>query len=587
MPTLNALLDAVNNKSLPQPDKKSCWVEASDRISVHAKGIRPKFESTRKRNSSSNRTNISAGVVTPANYEKRYQYLFDDYILNRHPNENPEHYNWRLSTFPLISQEIYLNAKEQIIGAIFQQNQYGVKANDPGDQEYLDSIQFIDFIKDKAPEEIFTDPNCLFVVVEGHFGEFDSTEIANPIIEIAESRHIMYYKPREAVVFEGREKHEGKKIIYFVDINWCVKLIETKNGNRNSFEVLSYYEHGFGELPVVENNTNFFQKYVSWADMLARNISDDEVIAKNASYPIRQVVEPVCPTCLGSKVVPVPCKDDSGMTEGCTDQCGQCGGRGTISINPGDTFVVPERDRNDSRPIEDYVKYINPDISINDFSYKRWKEIYDFGMRSMHMRYTEEAQSGVAKAIDREQLYLLITNVRNTIYRIAEKLLRYIIAYRTVLPIDGIEQNKSKEYTIHLPTQFQIKTEYDLQQEYTDLITKGADITVRLAKLNEYMYKVYQGDTLALKKYEAIKSFDWLFGMTDSELNTRKILGSAQINDFIRHDRATFILNKLILEKGPSWVIEMPTQTVVEAMENSIKEYLVVKTDALPDAKLI
>lgn len=553
------ILDAINQKKLSQPAEKSRWVEVSDRISVHAKGIRPAFRSPRK---------SKGGYIQPASFDGRYKYLFDDYILNRHPNEAEEHYNWRLSTFPLIAQEIYLNAKGQILGAIFQTSQYTLESNEQADNDYLDSIEFDKWFTNLLPEFIFTDPFGLIAVVEGHNAEFSQNVKATPIIEMVESRFIMAYEKNESLIFQASERLNGKRVIYYLDRNWSVKLIETSK--KDEYEYLSGYQHGMGVLPVVKNEEAFFQSFVSWADMLGRNISDDEVIAKNASYPIREITAPKCPTCQGSCKITKACEptENNGYSGIESIDCSECGGKGTISINPGDTLYTVEKN-NDIGPQRDRVKYYNPDISINDFSFKRWQKIYEFGMRSMHMKHTEEAQSGTAKAIDREQLYFLISNVKNKLFEIGRDTLKLLISYlRTTTPakVTGINEDA--------PQQFQIKTEYDIQEEYTDLVSKGASLMVRRAKVDEYMYKAFNGNSVALRKYEIQKRWDFLYEMTDTELQSRLLLGSAKASDFVKHDRFDTLIDGLIQANTPEWLIKTDINTVLRALDAAVAPYL-------------
>lgn len=554
MPDFSPILNAINNGTLTQPSAKRRWVEVGDRISVHAKGIRPRFKNPRKA--------AGRAWITPANYDPRYAYLFDDYILNRHPNEQEDHYYWRLATFPIISQEIYLNAKRQILGAIFQTSEFKIRANEESDQAYLESIGFINQLSGDIAEHVFTDPFGMVAVIEGHSAPFPATEEALPVIDLVESRNIEAYQPGEYLIYKPSAKINDREALIYLDANWCIKF--TKREDNGKFETLTYYEHGLGRLAAVQCREVFFQPFVAWADMLARNISDDEVIAKNASYPHKQVVEPICQRCMGNKKVPTVCPDGKA---GCFAECPDCDGRGTTSINIGEVYVVKERAANDPRPMDDYVKFINPDISINDFSFKRWQAIYDMGLRSMHLKFVEEAQSGVAKAYDREQLYFLLVGVKNVLFDIAAKCIEAIIAYRNVEAINGQITHARRPFTIVAPRQFKIKTEYELQAEYMALTEKNADIMLRRVKLEEYIQRAFYGDNFALKKFEIVKAWDFLYAMNDNELSSRRLLGSAMQADFVRHDRADYLINQLANEKGEAWIVKTPLSVIITALE--------------------
>lgn len=565
MPVDQTLIDgvktAINAKNIPQPTQRKVWVEACDRISFHAKGIRPQFAITKRESAIISHRPENTGhftIITPANYDVKYQYLIDNYILNRHPNENVLHYNWRLSTFPLIAQEIYLNAKQQIVGAIFQNSHYQIGSLDESVQEYLEDVLNFDcWLKDELPEHVFCDPFGLCAVIESHFGEFTANEPATPQTLWVASSDIMFYVPGKEILFDYKPadmQPGAKKIKIYLNETVCIKY---KEGDKDQFDMIAAYEHGIGKIPIIENKKWFFQPFVSWADLICRNVSDDEVIAKNASYPIREIVTPKCQNCFGTGKMPNPDPEKPGEIT-----CNICHGDGVKSFNPGDTFYTPEQDENDARPQKDKVKFYNPSIDINKFSFDRWQKFRDFGMKSMHMQFVDDAQSGVAKAYDRDQLYLLISNVSNKLFEIGEMCIKFVTAYLTLADFNSIEN-----YTVDKPQQFQIKSEYDIQKEYTELLTSNADLSVRRAKLDEYYAKIYYGNNVAQKKYSIIKSWDWLFAMSDNELNTRMLLKTAQTIDFIRHDRAENLINTVINNNGEEWFLDTDTNTIIAELE--------------------
>lgn len=574
------LFTKLNDGKLAPPANKRRWEEASDRISVHAKGIRPQFQNPRKGRTGMNGYNAPMGLVTPANYEERYQYLFDNYILNRHPNEQEEHYQFRLSVYPLLAQEIYKQGKTQIGGSIFQQSQYTIAANDEAGQEYLDSIEFDKRVQDQFFEHILTDPFGKFAIVESHFTEFGSDERAAPNVEIVESRYIMHYEPKNSILFQACEKIEGRKVLYFLDRRYCVKLIQVDT-RKKSYEILTAYEHGLGQLPVVDNDKNLFESFVTWADLIARNFSDDEIVAKNNNHPHIQVVEPICNECKGGGTKSYPCDTCEGGW-GDEENCRTCKGKGTVSINPGEVHVIKESDfrpgeMQGSAGMMDRLKFINPEVSISKNSQDRCWKIYEAGLRSLHLKHTEEAQSGTAKAIDREQLYLLISNCATHIFECADKMLMFLFGYIQM----GI--NKDKPYTIEQPTQFQIKTEADIQQEMISL--KDADLSVRRQKTDEYMQVVYSGNKIELKKWNVVKVWDMLYCMTEEEQNGRKIRGSATAMDFIKHDKVEVLLNNIILDKGVDWFLKATVKEVMSVLDTDIKQYEPPSliTDGIPD----
>jgi len=560
------LFDKLNDGKLTPPADKKKWEEASDRISVHAKGIRPQFQNPRKGRAGVNGM-YQGGLVTPANYEERYQYLFDNYILNRHPNEQEEHYQFRLSVFPALAKEIYLQGKTQVGGSIFQQSQYTIAANDELGQEYLDSIDFTKRVQEQFFEHILTDPFGKFAIVEKHLGEFSSDEKALPDIELVESRHILHYEAKESILFCASEKIDGRKVLYYLDRQYCIKLIQTEQ-RKKQYVVFAAYEHGLGELPVVDNNKYLFESFVTWADLIGRNFSDDEIVAKNNNHPHIQMVESVCSECIGSKVVNYPCDTcDGGMQE---ENCRTCKGRGTISVNPGEIHVIKE---SEFRPGEltggsgmvDRIKFINPDVSISQNSFERCQKIYEGGLRSLHLKRVDEAQSGVAKALDYQMHGLLVSGTSTHVFSIVDLILRYVFGYLNM----GI--SKEKPYTVEQPTQFQIKTEADIIVEMKDLAS--ADLSTIRDKTDEYNQVVYSGNAVKMKKWEVVKVWDTLYCMSPDQISTYKLMGGVTPMDVIRHVKADFLMSQIILSKGEQHFINTDVKNIVAELDIMVKEF--------------
>ena len=150
-----------------------------------------------------------------------------------------------------------------------------------------------------------------------------------------------------------------------------------------------------------------------------------------------------------------------------------------------------------------------------------------------------------------------------------------------VIIISGFHKNETGEI-IHVetfdklqrPQQFAIKTEYDLQAEYLDLIKSGADVSIRRSGMDRYAEKAFNGNELSKKRYELIKLFDWLYGMTDTELTNRKLLGTAQTKDFVKHDMCDFIMNQIIAERGELWFLTESNNSIIQVMNTMVEPYL-------------
>src|SRR5688572_33425225 len=84
---------AILNKTVklsPQiTDMMQRWRDVYHGISLHTTGACPRFKDT-----------VTGRTITPPGYYgPEYQYLFDNYLLSRHPREDEPTRNWRYSQY--------------------------------------------------------------------------------------------------------------------------------------------------------------------------------------------------------------------------------------------------------------------------------------------------------------------------------------------------------------------------------------------------------------------------------------------------------------------------------------------------------
>ena len=94
---INHILAILNKTVKLQPqvlETMQRWRDVYYGISLHTTGACPRF-----------RDGATGRTVTPAGYfGQEYQYLFDNYLLNRHPRESEATRNWRYSPIPTANE---------------------------------------------------------------------------------------------------------------------------------------------------------------------------------------------------------------------------------------------------------------------------------------------------------------------------------------------------------------------------------------------------------------------------------------------------------------------------------------------------
>lgn len=97
------------------PDHKRD-VEACLAVQIHTTGARPSY-------------NTNQGFIIPETYHEKFDNLFKNRLLNRHPNETPSMYEWRKSIFSPVAKEIYEKFMNSCKGSILNVNAYSITAD--------------------------------------------------------------------------------------------------------------------------------------------------------------------------------------------------------------------------------------------------------------------------------------------------------------------------------------------------------------------------------------------------------------------------------------------------------------------------
>ena len=133
-----------------------------------------------------------------------------------------------------------------------------------------------------------------------------------------------------------------------------------------------------------------------------------------SAFPYREEVAEDCdhPKCRDGLILDVE--------TGNTASCSKCNGTGyIINRSPYGVFIRaksnPALDGNTnlSDPV---VRFISPPVDIIKYSGEAWQDLLKKAEESLHLLHVVEAQSGVAKAIDREEQYSFLIKISNNIF---------------------------------------------------------------------------------------------------------------------------------------------------------------------------
>lgn len=504
--TLTDFIKAHKNKNkMPLPDLHKSQVEACLAIQVHTTGARPAFYS-------------NSGYVEPETYNKKFDNLFKNRLFNRHPNENPSHYNWRLSVYSPVAKELYDKFMNLCNGAILQPNNYVITSSEDVVNEWVNNN--ISGVLSKMVSFVLQNPYGYLVAMTK--GEFSSSEIPTVCMEFVSPMDvIMCDSDTFAFYNDGYIVYIDKEAQYTI--------------NTKTYEAI-LAPHVFNELPIVPYQNSFLQPYQFWSDSLVRNMNDDEAMVKHYSYPIVQIVEQECYACHGVCNIPNPEYDPLTNIVDAKIQCSTCNGRGTISRNPGDFVTINEETiARNGGTMFDVAKFHTPDVGIPEYHLKRWQVFYERCEMSLHLRSTNDVtQSGEAKKEDRKDQYYFLQSISTFIFELLKDGLGFVGRY--------LSNGKKSDLYLVAPKQFDLMSDSDIINEFA-LLQGKTDDSQTLSELSYIVnQKVFRSDSVQLKINEVLYLADSLFGVSGLALKTKLLSGVYTSLDKIIHEKGYKIL---------------------------------------------
>jgi hypothetical protein len=562
------------------------WREVYYGMSLHISGIRPNYQYLRWDGGDSYSRVWYYDFNSPF-YDWEYQFIFDTQLFSRHPREPEVTRQWRLSQYKPFTKAPFKQIIQVTTGALFQDSGYSVTIDDQQDNDYIWGGNFngktlVKYVEDKL-QVICEDPNGLFLVVPRQSRNEAQGDKVEPEVRFIPSKYVRHVTDDEIIWCEDDVHWVVNRVGYF-----RFKNVESKWINIDGND--GYFGHGLGHIPayVAGGNWNARGYFDSWLDA-AKAIADEfvsamsakQIVDKEVSHPF--IVEPdtECPDCdqasgykqwcSGCNSATLSCSCDSPTAESrVLRMCNSCGGSGSISRNPADRIVVKQDQLGHPQ-----VQIINPDVNVNKYHAENVNELTERMERVLYLHTTEEAQSGVAKAIDQEKKYQFFSAISNDVFgRLLYHLIQDILAMRNVRVQNGEVTPTPTDFTIVKPSQFQVKTSYDLQEEYKVAKESGLPAYQLSAILADYSDKRFGGNDAFLKKDYYVNALDNLATKNDADIQIMLLNNAVTPRDYQFHVALPMILDSIIRERTPDNFVRMSFEQVqaeVQTRFNAIK----------------
>lgn len=574
------------------------WREVYYGMSLHISGIKPNYQYLRWDGGESYSRVWYYDFNSPF-YDWEYQFIFDTQLFSRHPREPEVTRQWRLSQYKPFTKAPFKQIIQVTTGALFQDSGYSVTVDDQKDSDYIWGANFhgkplVKYVEDKF-QSICEDPNGFFLVIP-KYSRLETEGQIEPKVRFIPSKYIRFATDDEIIWCEGDVHWVVNRVGYFrfknIDSKW-VNLDGDDNG---------YFGHGLGHIPayVAGGNWNARGFYDSWLDS-AKAIADEfvsamsakQIVDKEVSHPF--IVEPdiECPDCEQHTGYVMWCNSCANTSSncGCDSEdptrltrraCRTCNGSGSVSRNPADRIVV-----NQDQLDKTQVQIINPDVNVNKYHAENVDELTERMERVLYLFTTEEGQSGVAKAIDQEKKYQFFSAISNDIFgRLLYHLIQDILAMRNVRVQDGTVTPAPTDFTIVKPSQFQVKTSYDLQEEYKVAKESGLPAYQLSAILADFSDKRFGGNDAFLKKDYYITSLDKLATLNYADIQVVLLNNGATPRDLQYHIELPRILDNIIREMTPDNFVKASFEQIQAKVDAAFNVIRPVTPTVQPDVVL-
>jgi len=550
------------------------WQNIFYRTSIHTTGTCPRFYPLRYNETSGYA--LGTAQTTPTWWiNANYDLIFDTYLLNRYPREPQITREYRKSVYRPYQMAPLLEAINSLSACIFGDSKYTLLISDTEDQKYIDGKNFSGktFVGyfEWMFKAICEDPNSLFVVKPKVSRKETGTMVEPEIIHIP-SAEILYISEDEVVYYEP---FSDRQYAWWITDTGYFRFKREEDGktyvNADGVDD-GYYAHLLNRKPIhiaggIWNTLRYYDSYLKAAlpfcDDFVSAHSDVQMVNKEACFPFIQMVQTDCPGCNAHGEVQFcntchhkgsQCVCESENKDFSRIACPDCNGAKFImSFNPGQRVMVP-KDMAD----KELLKIINFDVNIN----KHLQETADLikaGIKSsLHQQTIDEAQSGKAKEIDREAEYLYRSMVSNGVWNLIESCLIDVLSIRHTQVTDGERKPEIPQYELVKPTDFALKTEFDLLEEMKE--SKDADIPEYVIKkqLEQYVDKVFGGSDYMKRKVSLINQMD-PFAVTPMIEKSAMLASNAiTIDAFSFSNNLPTILDKIKRERGTIWFVNAP-----------------------------
>lgn len=244
-----------------------------------------------------------------------------------------------------------------------------------------------------------------------------------------------------------------------------------------------------------------------------------------------------CKECKGRGSIP---KENSAPV-----RCTVCNGVGLAPVNPFEHLAIRQPGAGEPQLPTPPMGYVEKNTDIARLQEERIRQhIYD-ALSSINMEYLADvplAQSGVAKQVDREELYSMVYSIATDSVRILSDVIYDINAWRYKESIQDLETLESMLPAITIPERFDLLSAQVLIEELKGMIEAKVDPAIINATQIDLTEKRFANDPYVRDTVKLKLKLDPFAGVTEEAISLRKtfdvisevdMIINANINEFV------------------------------------------------------
>ena len=532
--------------SLKKPEDYEHWTQVRETMYVHTRGKKP-------------------GKI----------------LTDRRPNEDPDVQKYRLMIYEPITKGAINKAIDRLYRLFINANfsiQVSEELKNYLGQRKFNNQYFYSYIQKYVVRRMIEDPNGYLVWLP--YGE----GLTNPSVQvdvspyIVSSEYIKYLEEDTITWLDDEDKSlvsENGRSVRKGDIYYTLNEVgfykHTQYGSKSDkkFELTEIYRHEIGSVPAIvlggdltddDYYESYFSPFVPFANEAIRQYSDWQGVMTTSAFPYREEIAENCdaPGCRGGAIW--------NEEENEHYPCRICKGTGRVlTRSPYGVFM---REKNssalDGNALSDQpmIRFISPNVDVIKYSGDAWQILLQKAEEALHLNWIDEAQSGTAKQIDREDGYMSLTKISNNVFdEIIYKSLLFIEQYRNVV--------NAMDPLIIKPVSFSTKTEIDLLNEINMLSDKNAPMAFLVETTKDLAKKRFSNNSSISRIVEVLVSYDPIYNLSTKDKQMLMASGSIKKEDIVKSLFAYKTLMGLLSTNGTPY-LEKPLLEIFADLDREL-----------------